>query len=220
MTAERRFTTANPCPICSGGKDMPQGIAERCAGFMSEDGRFAYCTREERAGDLERNDDTSPPSYAHRLDGDCPCNLPHGAHLNGHASYEASGVRIRRKRTQETGALAWFARHTGLDESFLASLDDVEADGEELRFTFRDLRAEHVRIASDDEKRIFWRNAVVPPPIWPIPADALPEAVVLTEGEPDCCTFRYCGFDAFAHVLLERGQCLRTQRSALSQTVA
>lgn len=57
---------------------MPRGKGMRCAGYLSTDGSHAYCTREEHAGRLEAAQ-TDPPSWAHRLEGDCRCGAVHGA---------------------------------------------------------------------------------------------------------------------------------------------
>src|SRR5215207_9540269 len=54
---------------------MQRGNCERCFGFSSEDGKWAHCTREEYAGELEYNVDTS--AYVHKLVGDCRCGERH-----------------------------------------------------------------------------------------------------------------------------------------------
>lgn len=71
-----RFRRSRPCPICGGGDDMPRGKGQRCSGFLSSDGRYAYCTREEHAGRADRQD-TDPPTYRHILEGDCRCGSVH-----------------------------------------------------------------------------------------------------------------------------------------------
>jgi hypothetical protein len=79
----QRFTKAQPCPICHGYDQAPRGQAIRCFGFLSDDGTYAHCTREEHAGSLsmEAHSDT----YAHKLIGNCRCgvrhdpSLPHGS---------------------------------------------------------------------------------------------------------------------------------------------
>lgn len=75
-SATRRFRKAHPCPICGGGDDMPRGQGRRCSGYLSTDGRFAYCTREEHAGEA-RVEFTEPPSYRHILEGKCNCGQTH-----------------------------------------------------------------------------------------------------------------------------------------------
>ena len=71
----QRFSRRHPCIICGGGADMPRGRGERCHGFVGNDGRFAHCSREDRAGGL---DPDSAGTYAHRLDGPCRCGDTHG----------------------------------------------------------------------------------------------------------------------------------------------
>ncbi|MDP9470877.1 MAG: AAA family ATPase [Chloroflexota bacterium] len=71
----QRFTRRNPCPVCGGGADLARGRGERCHGFAAEDGRFAHCSREERAGGL---DPDTAGTYPHRLDGPCRCGITHG----------------------------------------------------------------------------------------------------------------------------------------------
>jgi len=192
ITVHQRFTTANPCPICHGGKDMPRGIAERCAGFLSADGRYAYCTREEYAGDLDPNDETTPPAYAHRLDGECRCGLTHGARANGHAPGRASSVHVRRKSGRETGGLDWFADHAGIARDFLATLD-LHEDGDSVVFTFTGLRAEKSR---SQHQKGAWRNHTIVPPLWPRPGNEMQARLYLTEGESDACTMLHAGYEA------------------------
>ena len=74
MTTQR-FNTGTPCPVCGGGDNLKRGQGRRCHGFLSSDGEYAHCSREEYAGSLplEANSDT----YAHRLVGDCRCGTRH-----------------------------------------------------------------------------------------------------------------------------------------------
>ena len=67
-----RFSSANPCPVCGSHPGVTPGTGQRCAGFLSDDGRWAYCQRTDMAGTLQVSN-TSPPTYAHRLTGDCGC---------------------------------------------------------------------------------------------------------------------------------------------------
>lgn len=52
VSQEQRFTQARPCPVCGGYDQAPRGRAVRCYGFLSGDGAYAHCTRQERAGSL------------------------------------------------------------------------------------------------------------------------------------------------------------------------
>jgi len=54
---------------------MPRGKGERCFGFLSDDGKYAHCSRTERAGPLPQGINTG--CFAHRLIGDCHCGLRH-----------------------------------------------------------------------------------------------------------------------------------------------
>lgn len=72
----QRFSPSHPCPICGGHAAAPSGKGERCYGFLSSDGRYAHCTREERAGGLEWKEGSG--TYPHRLEGECGCGARHG----------------------------------------------------------------------------------------------------------------------------------------------
>lgn len=78
VEAAQRFTRRHPCPVCGGGDDMARGKGKRCSGFLSADGHYARCTREEHAGSLELDHKTDPPAFLHRLAGDCRCGVTHG----------------------------------------------------------------------------------------------------------------------------------------------
>jgi hypothetical protein len=75
VSAAQRFKTRQPCPVCGGGADMPAGRSVRCYGFISSDGEYAHCTRED-AGNLEMEPQSG--TYAHRLSGLCRCGATHG----------------------------------------------------------------------------------------------------------------------------------------------
>ena len=76
MDPKQRFNLDQPCPVCGGHPGLPQGKGRRCYGFTSDGGLYAHCTREEHAGRLDRNGNSN--TYAHLLDGDCPCGEAHG----------------------------------------------------------------------------------------------------------------------------------------------
>ena len=76
MDPEQRFRSDRPCPICGGHSGLPQHEGRRCYGFLSEDGLYAHCTREECAGNLERNEGSN--GFAHHLTGGCRCGREHG----------------------------------------------------------------------------------------------------------------------------------------------
>src|SRR3954452_886097 len=78
LNPEQRFTKENPCPVCGGHKDLAQGKSERCWGFLSEDRKYAHCTREEYAGNLEQHPNSD--TFSHKLSGDCKCGVSHNGH--------------------------------------------------------------------------------------------------------------------------------------------
>ena len=191
----------------------------RCAGYLSDDRRVAFCTREEYAGDLNPQD-TTPTTYAHVLDGDCRCGLSHGASSNGHVPIEPSRTRKREESDEEMGGLEWFARHTGLDHRFLAALDLYE-EGESVVFTFTGLSAEKLR---SEDKKGEWRHNATNPPLWPMPPKKVGSTVYLTEGESDCCTLLKAGFEAYAvtkgaHTPLDSAACVELARRGVEHLI-
>jgi putative DNA primase/helicase len=60
---------------------MPRGRGVRCAGFIGDDPNWARCERPEHAGELRLDERTTPPTYAHKLDGACRCGTEHGARV-------------------------------------------------------------------------------------------------------------------------------------------
>ena len=90
---EQRFVPSHPCPICGGHERAPRGNGRRCFGFLSEDGGWAHCTREEYAGGLERKGTSG--TYAHRLVGDCLCGERHDLTTHRDSNGDASS-RTRR----------------------------------------------------------------------------------------------------------------------------
>ncbi len=71
----KRFNHSRRCPICSGYDGAERGTGKRCYGFLSDDGEWAHCTREEHAGSIEKN--ASSDTYAHKLVGSCKCGKQH-----------------------------------------------------------------------------------------------------------------------------------------------
>lgn len=71
----QRFSRHQPCPVCGGYSGAERGQNKRCYGFLSSDGEWAHCTREEYAGQLPMEEMAN--TYAHRLTGDCRCGQHH-----------------------------------------------------------------------------------------------------------------------------------------------
>lgn len=70
------FTSNNACPVCSGHRTLRRGQGVRCFGFLSDNGRYAHCTREEHANGLPFESESQ--TFAHFLEGECRCGRVHG----------------------------------------------------------------------------------------------------------------------------------------------
>ena len=76
MDPKQRFGSDRPYPVCGGHANLSRHEGRRCYGFLSDDGLYAHCTREEYAGHLDRNSDSN--TFAHLLRGVCRCGKEHG----------------------------------------------------------------------------------------------------------------------------------------------
>jgi len=81
----------------------------RCAGFLSEDGEYAFCDRPDHAGNLELNENTNPPTFCHKMHGPCNCGIVHNP---DRAS--SSGRKIQVKATANHKRI--IAEYSYLDE--------------------------------------------------------------------------------------------------------
>jgi hypothetical protein len=71
----RRFRGSYRCPICNGAEDDARGEGTRCYGFLSGDGQYAHCTREDHAGPLQP--DPNGQTYPHKIGGEFRCGREH-----------------------------------------------------------------------------------------------------------------------------------------------
>lgn len=91
-----RYKRGYSCPVCGGHDGQPRGKGIRCHGFASSDGRWAHCSREERAGALPVEEGSR--TYAHVLSGQCRCGIEHGAERNGNSlTHEVRSPRVLRE---------------------------------------------------------------------------------------------------------------------------
>lgn len=165
---EQRFTSNCPCPVCRGHAQLPHGQGVRCWGFLSANGEWAHCTREEFAGSLAEGSDGA---YAHRLDGDCRCGRPHGTpHTR-----DVTATNLPRAAVGAVVAMRKFSV--------------IDADGREVAIHHR---VDRQLPDGQREKDIWWEPRGVHPaemPLYGLPAllNAAPDGpVVVTEGEPAC----------------------------------
>jgi hypothetical protein len=75
VSSAQRHTSSRPCPICGGHGNLPRGQGVRCTGYISEDGKYAHCSRSEYAGTLTVN--LQSDTYAHYLSDKCDCKRGH-----------------------------------------------------------------------------------------------------------------------------------------------
>jgi hypothetical protein len=95
VKSSQRFTSSNPCPVCGGYDGAERGNGQRCFGFLSDDGNYAHCSREEFARDIALAESSN--TYAHYLGGRCRCGSNHGAPSFAQA---ADGRPRERQRAQ------------------------------------------------------------------------------------------------------------------------
>lgn len=178
----QRFSRRNPCPICGGGKDDPAGQGVRCFGFLSDDGQYAHCTREDYAGDLTSGKDNT---FAHRLGGSCRCGEPH----NG----VATGPRTAKPPRQRFNV-------------FRSTYPAITADGRRVGVH---CRTDYTSEDGTPHKDMWWEDhherGSEEMPLYNLPALAkrrYGSRVYLVEGEKKCDrlneAFRASGVDALA----------------------
>jgi putative DNA primase/helicase len=92
IPSSQRFRKGHPCLICGSHADAPRGKGERCYGFLSDDGVYAHCTRDEYAGALTKHPDSD--TYAHRLIGECRCGVRHDPSAPASTNGAGAGKRI------------------------------------------------------------------------------------------------------------------------------
>lgn len=152
--APRRFTKADPCPVCGGHDSLGRGHGERYYGYYDPGGN-ARCTREERAGGLLQNRDGT---YSHRLRGKCGCGQRHGQPRGnapaGAARPAAPGVLKRRaeQRFRSFFTLTAYLRRRYGDGTEIRHWIYRDAAGKEV---FRVLRVDYR--APDGERAKSYR---------------------------------------------------------------
>lgn len=75
VAPEQRHRRYSPCPVCGGFDSLARHKGQRCNGFLSSDGLYAHCSREELAGEIPV--DPNGITYGHRLQGTCKCGQSH-----------------------------------------------------------------------------------------------------------------------------------------------
>lgn len=170
VPAKMRWTSDHRCPICGGSQSDPRGQERRCIGYLSGDGEYARCSREEHAGALPIEDTTQ--TYVHRLTGECRCGGRHGA---AGAERPKGGEQI-------------VAVYPYLDEKGVHLYDVLRIAPK----TFRPRRPDGKR-TMDGVRRVLYRLPEL------LAADAS-ETVFVVEGEKDVDNLRRLGLVATTNV--------------------
>jgi DNA polymerase I-like protein with 3'-5' exonuclease and polymerase domains len=193
VSSSQRFTQERPCPICGGYDAAERGNGSRCYGFISDDGRFAHCAREEYSGNLSVSPNSS--TYNHFLGGVCNCGKTHGGNPKNFTHASTNG-------------------HTKVKEEKPAHFDPER----DTVFYYRDLAGKPlyavIRMGGDKNKT-FQAHKADGQWWWGIPKDApnvpyrLPEVVKaiaegkridIFEGEPDVEAARKLGLTATTNI--------------------
>ena len=72
---------------------------------MSSDGKFAFCTRDAKAGSLELHAGADPPAYRHLLRGECRCGVEHNPADKPKA--KSGRINVLYPYTDETGLVVF-----------------------------------------------------------------------------------------------------------------
>lgn len=115
---DRRYVRGRRCPICDGADGDERGGGRRCFGFISGDGDWAHCSREEMAGPLKIS--TSSDTYGHRLTGSCACGNDHATPIEDISSHatDIGTVVAEYDYHDESGALVYQVRKFGPVKTF------------------------------------------------------------------------------------------------------
>ena len=81
----------NPCPVCAGWVEMPQGQSTRCHGFTK--GYLVYCTREEFSGELA-------PGQCHYVRPGYECNC--GQEHDNQTGHVIDPIRIQKSTRRKS----------------------------------------------------------------------------------------------------------------------
>src|SRR5829696_5966255 len=180
---EQRFSPSRPCPICGGHDRMQRGEGVRCYGFLSNDGEWAHCTRDEHAGSLERN--AGSEAYPHKLTGNCKCGARHGLASGA----ERNGGRRKGQRGQ-----------------IVATYDYRDEDGNLLYQTVRFKPKDFHQRRRNGRGRWEWNLQGIRPVLYRLPeliATPHDQLVLVCAGEKDTDRARELGFTATTNPLGE-----------------
>jgi len=177
--SHQRYTKGRVCPICGGSDHDPRGQGIRCCGFLSDDGEWARCSREEKAQSA-RFDEKSK-CWVHKLKGDCQCGTQHGREDPGIIRYptrDDRGTPKRKPKTTDAGHKSVEATYdyTGGTGELLYQVQRMSGKG--FRQRRPDARGGWIYDLEGVERTLYRLRELV--------ASHVGETVWIPEGEKDC----------------------------------
>lgn len=74
VSPEQRYTPDRPCPVCGGHEGLARGGSSRCHGYISSNGRYAFCSQRAVSDKLDTG---ASGLHRHRLGRKCECGKKH-----------------------------------------------------------------------------------------------------------------------------------------------
>jgi len=204
IAADQRWSRDSRCLICGGCERDPRGLGKRCAGFLSADGLFARCTREEYAGALRPDGSTAIPCYVHFLRGICRCGTRHEGPVSFRPRTGASATKPVGQPIQTISAVlepwvAEFLKRRGLGGQAPGMYAARTSSGPALAFRYPRPGGDmvvKVRNVADKSRQFCSPTGAGPRPLygWHRLADITSnDEVSIVEGELDLHSFRAAG---------------------------
>ena len=133
MNTGQRSKANHPCPVCGGHDSQPHGVGSRCYGFLSDDGLYAHCTRENYAGKLVLKPKSD--TYAHSLRKLCLCGEEHGSVVDAAPHKTLGGQSIDTYHDPKLGkpTRLWPYRYANGTLACYVARWDLPVGGKEIR---------------------------------------------------------------------------------------
>ncbi len=202
-----RFKRSNSCPICRGYDSMKRGKETRCFGFLSDDGRYAHCSREEYAGGIAQN--PTSKTHAHLLYGDCNCGTEHNpktASPKQSAKQFKKGIVAEYDYVDDFGELLYqvcrkepkgfYQRRPHDDGSWIWALSEGEYAKQpngDWKLVRHDTPSDYLKDNFEEVRRVLYRLPEL------LNAD-LRETIFVVEGEKDADALNKLGLIATTNV--------------------
>jgi 5S rRNA maturation endonuclease (ribonuclease M5) len=186
---------------------MKRGKETRCFGFLSDDGRYAHCSREEYAGKIAQN--PTSKTHAHLLYGDCNCGTEHNpktASPKQSAKQFKKGIVAEYDYVDDFGELLYqvcrkepkgfYQRRPHDDGSWIWALSEGEYakhPNGDWKLVKADTPSDYLKDNFEEVRRVLYRLQEL------LNAD-LQETVFIVEGEKDADALNKLGLVATTNV--------------------